>query len=160
MPETLFISQADLNQYAPANDTLSPFDVDAAILMAQDLHLKPLMGYDWFLEFQSQLPNDLSEANEAAYPFIKKVMAYSTYVVLRNQLLDAVTNTGVRVLTEPWSNQAEYDRFNVKSTMYAQAATQAAEDFKRFLRENIDNYPLYKDMMHRAAQSHPKGWFR
>jgi hypothetical protein len=159
MPEQLFISQADLNEYAPANDTLNPFDVEAAILMAQDLHLKPVMGRKWYEEFQGELSGTLSPANALAYPYIKKLLSYATYVVLRTQLLDNVTNTGVTVLTTPWENQTEKERFDMKSRMYAQASTQASEDLTNYLIENLDDYPLYKEMRFKAGQSHPKGWF-
>ena len=158
MPEALFIDQNDLNDYVPANDTIDPFEVEAAILQAQDVHLKPLMGYDWFAEFQAELPTPTG-ANATVYPMIKKLLAYATAVVLRVNLLDRMTNTGITVLSTPWESSVQAAQFDRKTTQYGQSATQAAEDLRRYLAQNIDNYPLYKQKWTRENNIHPKGFF-
>jgi hypothetical protein len=160
MLNTLLMTQEQVNLFVPANDTLNTFEVNAAILQAQDVQIKPVTGREWFEELQQQIEDDtLTPANEAALPYIQKALAYAAVVKLRDNLLDSMTNTGINVISTPWETSTEKDRFDMKSRGYAQSSNQAIEDLKHFLRAHIDNYPLYKAEVYKRDSTHAKGWF-
>jgi hypothetical protein len=133
-----FLAKADLSQNINTNK------LNANIGVVQDVFGRKVLCNQLVDELLSQLPNSLTDANEALLPYVKNFLIYKTYsdYLIGANLMS--TPAGMRVQIDTTSDQA-----SDKSMVAIQRRADGRADFYQdqlinFLKENEDDYPLWK----------------
>lgn len=130
--------------------------LEAAILQAEQVNIRPLLGAALFYDLEQNKANSKYQdlLNGKSYTYCDNTIsfkglnavisnyAYAVYVSKAN-LID--TNSGLVLKKTEYSDHLEYSKLKAEASQYENLAISYWEDVKQFLCEFPDTYDLFKD---------------
>ena len=152
-PYTL-INEAYFKQYSPVSDNYNIKDIEPYFKVAEEIWIKPLIGvplYDKLLEEVNT--NNVSPENSTLllmlYPYLAFAITYEALPFISYHL----SEVGLTVGHSDNSTAAPVSGINFISTRLRSTLETLKSNFKKWLDDHSDNYPLYKPNICDCVQS-------
>lgn len=142
MTDRLLISKEDFYEYESITTNTSPDNIQPYIREAQKFDLSTLLNKELISDMQENLEN----ANyQTLLPYVRPVLAYFSYAryILGKNAVD--TPFGFVQKTNEFSQPASEKTIARIVEQARNSATGYARDMIQFIRDNINDYPLFTD---------------
>lgn len=139
------LSIEDFKRKADISANLNTDKLKAQIGATQDQFAYKILCNELLAEILSQLPDDLSEANEALMPYLKNYLIYKTYARYLVGANLMATAAGMRVQIDATSDAANDKQMAEVRKQAENDANFYQDTLVNFLIKNEDDYPLWKD---------------
>lgn len=145
MAQVLLISESYIKANSNISESIDSKLLTSSILSVQDLKLEPLIGTGLFNAIKSQ-----AAAGSLTNPNRTLLEDYLQRTLLNWVLKDClpfvhikVNNKGLQRHTDPNSQPVDMDELKRMGDLYEKKAWEYARRATLFIREHIDDYPLY-----------------
>lgn len=152
-----FITSDEIRTRAVKKQTFDTEIIDGNIVLAQERHVRPVLGEDYYSELQSQSPNSYTADNAAVMEYLKNALAYFVLYESFAEQTVKLTNKGAMVDLSPTSEPASDAMLNMRRTDLMSKAQSWLKIMRDFIRDAQDDdatkYPLFSTGYADDAQS-------
>lgn len=152
-PYTL-INEAYFKQYSPVPDNYNIKDIEPYFKVAEEIWVKPLIGVPLYENLLEEVnTNNVSPENSTLllmlYPYLAFAITHEALPFISYHL----SEVGLTVGHSDNSTAAPVSGINLISTRLRSTLETLKSNFKKWLDEHSDNYPLYKPNICECVQS-------
>lgn len=152
-PWTL-INEAYFKQYSPVPDNYNIKDIEPYFKVAEEIWVKPLIGVPLYENLLEEVnTNNVSPENSTLllmlYPYLAFAITHEALPFISYHL----SEVGLTVGHSDNSTAAPVSGINLISTRLRSTLETLKSNFKKWLDEHSDNYPLYKPNICECVQS-------